>query len=793
MESGLADIKYPLPSYLRRRQQDIQTYNQESDCPLHYRRHHSQGEQKQKHYTRIPRHICRRSSHTDILGPTHQRPHHDHNHLQNQQHQQNNSHSIPSTTTTTNNNINGNHRRESISSHSIKYLEQTRQQSVTTIRRSETQASTLQNTLIRVGRSGLEHWIPGQCRVEIDPDCREKVIYQESPLYLTQPRLTLIRLRRQYSDPGTHSQQQQKQQQHKIYSYNDNPVYLRLVPRRRSDGKSNLCTQKQSKLKDKNFTLGACPLKWQSQSLCDCPRGGLNDPQGLNFPGQINLEKTQENVTRTIGVNDEDKETLDQDFVMGENKTALLPGRKIHDQIVSRQGHSGRKHPIIENRCREIRTVELAVSAHQLSENKVTDEFQNTNDNSNACRKGLENYNCCKMSSINRGDFIKELKSNYQQTVPNINRKNLAGFQRNRSQCKEDETQNQEDPGIDIITNIRDNHKLNITTISKVRKNINPASETRKNTVYKTESNLCANNLGWLVTGFNITCLRVFLFIFIGCAIQGTLPGGVGDYRVSWLFPGADAKAVLSLSKNVLMTDADHKQVSYIGKIDPPSESTQEERSFNDFPDVDPERSVAGDSTSNEPGVRRDAGDSSKENTDRNNNDPEPSNKNMDEYEAYDDSTGQDYEDTTDASVKKKTPQKLNPDQNIDDKNEASDVSDEEIADSIDEEEDDEDDDDDDDEDWAGDMSSQPLFVPPGMNIDSSQGSVGDTGKYSSESDTSTKSEDETLKREIPEYMLKLYQKFTQKHYIHPASDTVRSFSNINDGRWRCIFFYRNS
>lgn len=512
-------------------------------------------------------------------------------------------------------------------------------------------------------------------------------------------------------------------------------------------------------------------IQEQSQLICDWSRAGRDKHQGFYFIGHINLEKNQGKVLEAIQIKDEDKEILGKNFVMGRRETTLLPWRIIRDQIVPRP--RDRK---IENGDRATQTEEgFASSGHELAGIKVCGKFQN---HSNARRTRLENINNCIMSSIKRDEANEQFETNSEQILFNINVNRRLGIKQDNSQCCVQETQCNKEVEYDISRNIRDKFKLR----SNLRRNAKSASDSRNNVIYKAGCDLptnCAYSpLDQFITVYNITRLRAFLFIFfITCALH-SISLGADRSRAPWLFPGADAKAVISLSKNVLMTDADHKQVSSLGKIDPPLESTKEDATFSDFPDVDSDRSVAGASSRHGPGGKGKAVDRSGPSGKRKKTDAGSENEdNVDEYEAYDDSTGL---ESSDSNSKK---------QNIDNQGQYSDV---EIADSIDEEDNDDDEDeeeDDEDEDWAGDMSSQPIFLPSRMNKDGGQASVGTTGRHFTEQETPPKSTDDPLKREIPEYMLKLYQKFTQKHYIHPASDTVRSFSNINDGRWPFVLY----
>lgn len=513
------------------------------------------------------------------------------------------------------------------------------------------------------------------------------------------------------------------------------------------------------------MSLGDRSLEVQSQLICDWSRAGRDRHQGFYFLGQINLEKTQGKVLEAVRIKDEDKEILGKDFVMGGRETALLPWRIIRDQIVPRPGHRDRK---IENGDRATQTAEeFASSVHELAGAKVCGKFQN---HSNARRTRLENINNYIMSSIKRDEVNEQFETNSEEILFNINVNRRIVIKQDNYQRRVQETQFNKEVEHDINRNIRDKFKLR----SNLRRNAKSASDSRNNVTYKAGCDLptnCAYSpLDQFITVDNITRLSAFLFIFfITCALH-SISLEADRSRAPWPFPGADAKAVISLSKNVLMTDADHKQVSSLGKIDPPSESTKEDATFNDFPDVDSDRSVAGASSRHGPGGKGKAVDRSGPSGKRKSPDADSENEdNVDEYEAYDDSTGQ---ESSDSNSKK---------QNIDNPGQYSDV---EIADSIDEEDNDDDEEeeeDDEDEDWAGDMSSQPIFLPSRMNKDRGQAGVGTTGRHFTEQETPAKSTDDPLKREIPEYMLKLYQKFTQKHYIHPASDTVRSFSNINE------------
>lgn len=607
--------------------------------------------------------------------------------------------------------------------------------------------------------------IPVHCQIDIHLDYRSELNNKESLLHFNYRRFTITGISIQHSDPSAYNQKLE------TLSCNGYLAYLRLLSQRQPDESLKLISEKQLKQKDKYLSLGDRSLEVQSQLICDWSRAGRDRHQGFYFLGQINLEKTQGKVLEAVRIKDEDKEILGKDFVMGGRETALLPWRIIRDQIVPRPGHRDRK---IENGDRATQTAEeFASSVHELAGAKVCGKFQN---HSNARRTRLENINNYIMSSIKRDEVNEQFETNSEEILFNINVNRRIVIKQDNYQRRVQETQFNKEVEHDINRNIRDKFKLR----SNLRRNAKSASDSRNNVTYKAGCDLptnCAYSpLDQFITVDNITRLSAFLFIFfITCALH-SISLEADRSRAPWPFPGADAKAVISLSKNVLMTDADHKQVSSLGKIDPPSESTKEDATFNDFPDVDSDRSVAGASSRHGPGGKGKAVDRSGPSGKRKSPDADSENEdNVDEYEAYDDSTGQ---ESSDSNSKK---------QNIDNPGQYSDV---EIADSIDEEDNDDDEEeeeDDEDEDWAGDMSSQPIFLPSRMNKDRGQAGVGTTGRHFTEQETPAKSTDDPLKREIPEYMLKLYQKFTQKHYIHPASDTVRSFSNINEGRWRFV------
>lgn len=436
-----------------------------------------------------------------------------------------------------------------------------------------------------------------------------------------------------------------------------------------------------------------------------------------------------------------------------------------------------RKHTVIKNGCREHgRAVGFRKTVDQLDNQNISKDCDYLKE-CNVYRKEQVVEKSYTMSSLNRDQIYNDSHTDYGPQMLNNDVLDKPIFQR-------EEQQQQYLQPIDNLKNpTNDQNEPNkITTLNIFPKNSIQSSENITLTLCQRKRKLHLKKLFFylvrFVTGYNITCLRVLLFVFfIGTAFVKNGSPGDSMSPSTWPFPGADAKAVMRQNKNVLILDTDRQHTPWIEEVEPPSDYTQDDNSFNDFPDINTDTEPPRKSSKKSPGQKRSTSDGSDTVVDAADEDVDSEGgfNEDEEYEAYDDSPGEKSRgDKKDSDNKMSEKQANTISKHRDNRYEYSDEGDDVIADNEDEDEEE-------DDDWVGDMSSQPLFVPPGMNVNSDAVGMETTGKDSTEGDTTNKSDDKPPNREIPEYMLKLYQKFTQKHYSHPASDTVRSFSNIND------------